>query len=70
MPHAAHPCRKFLRVSHIYSTERKQEDSLIKLIPIEVECHSGYKADEYPKYFLRDNDRIEIRQVKTRQKFR
>jgi hypothetical protein len=38
----------------------------MKLIPIEVECHSGYKADEYPKYFSRDNDRIEIRQIMDR----
>lgn len=35
----------------------------MKLIPIKVVCHSGYKADEYPKYFSRDNDRFEIRQV-------
>jgi hypothetical protein len=32
----------------------------MKLIQIEVECHSGYKADEYPKYFSRGNDRFEI----------
>ena len=38
----------------------------MKLIPIEVECHSGYKADEYSKYFSRDNDRFEIRQVTDR----
>ena len=38
----------------------------MKLIPIEVECHSGYKADEYPKYFTRDNDRYEIYEVTDR----
>jgi hypothetical protein len=34
-----------------------------ELIPIEVECHSGYKADEYPKCFYWDNNRFEIQQV-------
>lgn len=24
----------------------------MELIPIEVTCHSGYKADEYPKNFI------------------
>jgi hypothetical protein len=38
----------------------------MKLIPIEVECHSGYKADEYPKYFLWNNERFEISQVTDR----
>jgi hypothetical protein len=38
----------------------------MKLIPIEVECHSGYKADEYPKYFSWDNDRFEICEVTDR----
>jgi len=38
----------------------------MKLIPIEVECHSGYKADEYPKYFSWNNERFEIRQVTDR----
>jgi hypothetical protein len=33
----------------------------MKLIPIEVECHSGYKAEEYPKYFSQGDDRFEIR---------
>jgi hypothetical protein len=36
---------------------------MMKLIPIEVECHSGYKAEEYPKCFSRDNSRFEISQV-------
>ncbi len=39
---------------------------MIKLIPIEVECHSGYKADEYPKYFSRDDKRYEIREITDR----
>jgi hypothetical protein len=38
----------------------------MKLIPIEVECQSGYKADEYPKCFSRDNSRFEISQVMDR----
>ena len=32
----------------------------LKLIPVRVECHSGYKADEYPKCFCRNNERFEI----------
>jgi len=36
---------------------------MIKLIPIEVECHSGYKADEYPKFFSRNNKRLEITEI-------
>jgi hypothetical protein len=36
------------------------------LIPIEVECHSGYKADEYPKCFSWNNERFEISQVTDR----
>jgi hypothetical protein len=39
---------------------------MIKLIPIIVECHSGYKADEYPKCFFLDNDRFEISQITDR----
>jgi len=37
-----------------------------KLIPIKVECHSGFKADEYPKCFYRDNNRIEITEITDR----
>jgi hypothetical protein len=33
---------------------------MIKLIPIEVECHSGYKADEYPKWFCLNDKRFDI----------
>ncbi len=36
---------------------------MIKLIPIKVECHSGYKADEYPKCFIWNNARFEISQI-------
>jgi len=39
---------------------------LIHFIPIQVECHSGYKADEYPKYFTRDNERFEIQEITDR----
>jgi hypothetical protein len=39
---------------------------MIKLIPIEVQCHSGYKADEYPKCFFWNNDRFEISQITDR----
>jgi hypothetical protein len=33
------------------------------LFPVEVECHAGYKADEYPKRFYWDNLRFEIEEV-------
>lgn len=33
------------------------------LIPVEVICHSGYKADEYPKYFYWDTIRFEIEEI-------
>jgi hypothetical protein len=39
---------------------------MIKLIPIEVQCHSGYKTDEYPKCFFWNNDRFEISQITDR----
>ena len=37
-----------------------------ELIPIKVECHSGYKADEYPKCFNRGNDKFEIIEITDR----
>ena len=36
---------------------------LTELIPIKVECHSGYRADEYPLCFYMDNERFEIREI-------
>jgi hypothetical protein len=39
---------------------------MIKLIHVNVECHSGFKADEYPKYFYWDNNRFEIYEIKDR----
>ena len=39
---------------------------MIKLVPIKAECHSGYKADEYPKCFWLDDSRFEISQVNDR----
>jgi len=38
----------------------------MNLIPIKVECHSGYKADEYPVCFYLDNSKFEIREVSDR----
>ena len=35
-------------------------------IPIKVECHSGYKADEYPVCFYWDNIKFEIKEVSDR----
>ena len=37
--------------------------SRIEMIPIKVECHSGYKVDEYPKCFYWNNDRFEIQEI-------
>ncbi len=37
--------------------------SRAEMIPIKVECHSGYKADEYPKCFYWNNDRFEIQEI-------
>lgn len=31
--------------------------------PVHVECHSGYKADEYPKSFRWQNERHEIVEI-------
>jgi hypothetical protein len=39
---------------------------MINLIPIEVECHSGYKADEYPKCFYLNNERCDISEIADR----
>jgi hypothetical protein len=39
---------------------------LINLIPIRVECHSGYKADEYPKRFYLGDEKYEIEEVTDR----
>jgi len=33
------------------------------LLPIEVECHSGYKADEYPVRFSWNNLRFDIVEI-------
>jgi len=35
----------------------------MELIPIIVECHSGYKADEYPKKFRWDDVEFEIIEI-------
>jgi hypothetical protein len=34
-----------------------------EFIPINVESYSGYRADEYPKCFYRDNERYEIKEI-------
>jgi len=36
---------------------------MTQLIPIEVECYSGYRADDYPKCFHLYNDRYEILEI-------
>jgi len=35
----------------------------MKLISIKVESHSGFKADEYPKCFYRNEECIEITEI-------
>lgn len=39
---------------------------MIKLIPIKVECHSGFKADEYPKCLYLDNNKLEVLEITDR----
>lgn len=33
------------------------------LIPVEVSCHSGFRADEYPEYFYWNGIKFEIAQI-------
>lgn len=35
----------------------------MSMLPIKVECHSGYKADEYPICFYLENTKFEITEV-------
>jgi hypothetical protein len=35
----------------------------MELIPVEVECHAGYKADEYPTCFFWDRIRFDITEI-------
>ena len=39
---------------------------MLNLIRIRVESFAGYKADEYPKYFIMDGNRFEIYEIKDR----
>ena len=39
---------------------------MIKQANIQVECYSGFRADEYPKYFSWDNNRFEIYEIADR----
>ena len=32
----------------------------MEFVPVRIECHSGNKADEYPKKFIWDNVEFEI----------
>jgi hypothetical protein len=38
----------------------------MKAILIKVECHSGYKADEYPTCFYWKDEKFEIREISDR----
>lgn len=39
---------------------------MIRFIPIQVESHSGYKADEYPKLFYIEGKKYEISEITDR----
>ena len=39
---------------------------MIKQVNIKVEGYSGFKADEYPKYFQMENNRFEIYEITDR----
>ena len=39
---------------------------MIKLIRIKVECHSGFKANEYPKCLNLDNNKLEVLEITDR----
>ena len=32
-------------------------------VPIKVECHAGYKADEYPMCFYWNEEKFEIKEI-------
>ena len=36
---------------------------MTKMIRINVECHSGYKAEEYPKSFYWNDEKFEIIEI-------
>ncbi len=38
----------------------------MKMLPVKVECHAGYKADETPRFFSLYKIRIEVREVAER----
>lgn len=38
-------------------------DENIKLLPVEVKCYSGYKADEYPVSFHLNDMQFEVKEV-------
>ena len=38
----------------------------MKFIPVNVVCHAGYKADEYPVLFYRENKKYEIAEITDR----
>ena len=33
------------------------------MVPVRVECHSGYRADEYPKCLILHEERYEILEI-------
>jgi hypothetical protein len=35
-------------------------------VPVKVECHSGYKADEYPVFFYWKGERYEVSEIRDR----
>ncbi len=49
----------------LYSVNKKGRKtvSMNDSIPVKVICYSGYKADEYPKYFYWNEIRFEIMEI-------
>jgi hypothetical protein len=39
---------------------------MLNFIPIKVECHSGYKADEYPRCFYLGENKFDIIEITDR----
>lgn len=36
---------------------------MLEAIPIRVECHSGYRAEEYPEAFHMEGRRFEVTEI-------
>jgi hypothetical protein len=41
----------------------RPEIKAMRLVPIEVECYAGHKADEAPRRFRCESERVEVEEV-------